>query len=173
MSGTGIDVEPNTSNCPPPALMVLLKCSVPVAISYQTYRSVRYRYGCRTEHNKRSGTGIDAVPNSTQFLIPVCCRTEHTDVSGTGSTGGIYRPCMYRTYLVFHGSTNFCILKLVLCRINRSCLCHRTRRQRPPRQNASSASNYRSIKTGDVESPSLLPLPLLLGKSCMSPACEW
>ena len=53
MSGTGIDVVPYLPKCPVPALM-----------SYRTYRSVGYRYRCRTEL---------------------------TEVSGTGNTGGIYR----------------------------------------------------------------------------------
>ena len=51
-----------------------------------------------------------------------------------------------------------------------------TRRQRPPRYNAVFASKYRSINVGDVESPPLLTLPLLLlllGNSYMSPMCDW
>ena len=84
---------------------------------------------------------------------------------------------MYRTYLVFHGSTNFCILKLVLCSIYRSCLCQRTPRQRTPRYNAVFASKYRSINAGNVESPPLVTLPLLLlllllGNLYMPPVCE-
>ena len=78
MSGTGVGVVPNIVMCPVPALMVLLKCPVPVSISYQTYRSVRYRYGCRTEHNDAmpkltnvSGTGIVAVPNISMCPVPV------------------------------------------------------------------------------------------------------
>ena len=61
-----------------------------------------------------SGTGLGVVPNIVKRPVPVlmpcqthqsfwnryCCRTEHNDLSGTGSTGGIYRPCMYRTYRV-------------------------------------------------------------------------
>ena len=83
MSGTGIDV-PN-----------LPKCPVPVLMSYQTYRSVRYRYVFRTELTEVSGTGIDA-PNLPKCPVPVlmyrtyrnvryrCCRTELTKVSDTG-----------------------------------------------------------------------------------------
>ena len=147
VSGTGLGFLPN-----------LVMCPVPVSILNRIHQGVRYRHDGVTEV---SGTGIHIVstlpkwtvsvwmflPNKTNYPTPVLipcrthqsfwhrcyCRTEHTDVSGTGRTGGIYRPCMYRTYLVFHGSTNFCILMLVLCRINRSCLCQRTRRQRPPR----------------------------------------
>ena len=51
--GTGIHVVPNLPTCP-----------VPVLMSYRTYRSVWYRYWCRTEL---------------------------TEVSGTSNTGGIYR----------------------------------------------------------------------------------
>ena len=43
--------------------------SVPVWMSYRTYRSVRYRY-CRTELTEVSGTGID-VPNLLKCPIPV------------------------------------------------------------------------------------------------------
>ena len=45
--------------------------SVPVWMSYLTCRSIRYRYGCRTEVTEVPGTGIDVVP-------------EVTEVSGTG-----------------------------------------------------------------------------------------
>ena len=64
---------------------LLPKCPVPVLMSYRTYRSVRYRYGCCAEHTEVSGTGIDVVPN-----LPKC------QVPGTGTitdvhtgTGGI------------------------------------------------------------------------------------
>ena len=69
--GIGIHVVPN-----------LPKCAVPVLMSYRTYRSVRYRYECRTEL---------------------------TEVSGTGNTGGmtqyiIYRshPALYATLLIIN-----------------------------------------------------------------------
>ena len=85
VSGTGIDV-PKLPKCPVPVLM------------YRTYRSVRYRYWCRTEVTEASGTGIDIVPNLPTCSVPVlmlyrtyrsvryrywCC-TELTEVSGTG-----------------------------------------------------------------------------------------
>ena len=61
--GTGMDVVPN-----------LPKCPVPVLTSYQTYRSVRYRYDSlyryrryrypyRTELTEVFGSGINVVPN--------------------------------------------------------------------------------------------------------------
>ena len=52
--------------------------------------------------------------------------------------------------------------KLVLCIIGWSCLRERKRGQRPPRASVVSASKYRRILAGDVESPTLLPLLLLL-----------
>ena len=87
MSGAGIDVAPK-----------LPKCPVPVWMSYRTYRSVRYRYGYRTELTKVSGTGIDVVPNMPNCPVPVlmshrayrnvwyrfCCRTELTEVCDKG-----------------------------------------------------------------------------------------
>ena len=65
-----------------------------------------YRYGCRTELTKVSGTGIDVVPNLPKCPVPVLmyrnywsvryrwygCRTELTEVSGTGIL------MSYRTY---------------------------------------------------------------------------
>ena len=60
MSGTGIGVVPN-----------LPKGPVPVFMSYRTYRSVRYRYWCRTELTEVSGAGIDVVPNLPKRPIPV------------------------------------------------------------------------------------------------------
>ena len=58
--GTGIDV-PN-----------LPKCPVPVSMSYPTYRSVRNRYGRRTERTEVPGTGIDVVPNVPKYqAVPV------------------------------------------------------------------------------------------------------
>ena len=58
--GTGMDVVPN-----------LPKCPVPVWMPYRTYRSVRYRYGCRTELTEVFGTGIDVVPNLPKCPVPV------------------------------------------------------------------------------------------------------
>ena len=58
--GTGIHIVPNLPNCP-----------VPVLMTYRSYRSVRYRYWCRTEH---------------------------TELSGTGNTGGMPRYVPYRTH---------------------------------------------------------------------------
>ena len=52
VSGTGMDVVPN-----------LPKCRVRVWMSYRTYQSFGYGYGCRTELTKVSGTGVDVVPN--------------------------------------------------------------------------------------------------------------
>ena len=45
--------------------------SVPVWMSYRTYRSVRYRYWCRTELTEVSGTGIDVVPKLPKYPVPV------------------------------------------------------------------------------------------------------
>ena len=71
-AGTGIDVVPNLPNCPVPVLISNLpKCTIPVLTSHRTYRSVRYRYGCRTELTEVSGTGIDAVPNIPKCRVPV------------------------------------------------------------------------------------------------------
>ena len=83
--------------------------SVPVWMSYRSYRRVRYRYWRRTEVTEVPGTGIDAVPNLTKCPVPVWKsvpvpavpvsisyrsyrnvryrywrRTEVTEVSGTG-----------------------------------------------------------------------------------------
>ena len=58
--GTGIDVVPN-----------LPKCPVPVLMSYRTYRSVHYRYCCRTELTEVSGAGIEVVPNLPKCPVPV------------------------------------------------------------------------------------------------------
>ena len=44
--------------------------SVPVWMSYQTYRSVWCRYWC-TELTEVSGTGIDVVPNLPKCPVPV------------------------------------------------------------------------------------------------------
>ena len=63
VSGTGIDVVPNLPKCLVPVWNFIPITAVPVSMSYRTYRSVRYRYWCRTEL---------------------------TEVSGTGNTGGIY-----------------------------------------------------------------------------------
>ena len=63
----GIDVVPNLPKCPVPVFDVVQnipKFPVPVLMLYRTYRSVWYRY---------------------------LCRTELTEVSSTGNTGGIYR----------------------------------------------------------------------------------
>ena len=86
----------------------VLVFSVPVWMSYRTYRSVRYRYWCRTELTDVSGTGID-VPKLPKCPVPIWKsvpvpavpvsisyrsyrsvryrywrRTELTEVSGTG-----------------------------------------------------------------------------------------
>ena len=58
--GTGIHVVPNFP-----------KFSVPVLLSYRAYRSVRYRYWCRTELTEVSGTGIDVLPNVPKYPVPV------------------------------------------------------------------------------------------------------
>ena len=93
-AGIIIDVVPNLPKSPAPVLM-----------SYRTYRSVRYRYPCRTELAEVSGTGIDVVQNLPKSPAPVLmsyrtyrsvwyrywCRTELNEVSGTGNTAGIYR----------------------------------------------------------------------------------
>ena len=66
-------------------------------MSYRTYRSVRYRYWCRTEVTEVHGTSIDVVPNLPKCPVPVLmsyrsylsvryrywCRTELNEVSGT------------------------------------------------------------------------------------------
>ena len=57
--GTGIDDVPN-----------LLSCPVLVLMSYQSHRSVRYRYPCHTELTEVSGTGIDFVPNISKCPVP-------------------------------------------------------------------------------------------------------
>ena len=63
VSGTGIDV-PNLPKCPVPVWKSVPVPAVPLLMLYRSYRSVRYRY---------------------------CCRTELTEVFGTGNTGGTYR----------------------------------------------------------------------------------
>ena len=68
MSGTGIDVVPNLLKCPVPVLKSVPVPAVPVSMSYRTYRSDRYRYGC-TEVIEVSGTGID-VPKLPKCLVP-------------------------------------------------------------------------------------------------------
>ena len=45
--------------------------SVPAWMSYRAYRSVRYRFWCRTELTEVSGTGLDVVPNLVMRPIPV------------------------------------------------------------------------------------------------------
>ena len=40
-------------------------------MSCRTYRSIRYRYWCRTELTEVSGTGIDVVPNLPKCPVPV------------------------------------------------------------------------------------------------------
>ena len=82
--------------------------SVPVWMSHQTYRSVRYRYEslyryrryrypCRTELTEVSGTVIDVIPNLPKCpvpVIPAVClgayRTEHT-------LGILYTPLIRNT----------------------------------------------------------------------------
>ena len=61
--------------------------SVPVWMSYRTYRSVRYRYWC-TELTEASGTGIDVVPNLPKCPVPVIPAIY---------TGGMPRYVPYRT----------------------------------------------------------------------------
>ena len=97
---------------------------------YQTYRSVWYRYWCRTELTEVSGTGIDVVPNLPKCPVPVLtslpvpavpvsiscrtfqyrywCHTEPTAVSGTGindvtnlATCPVPVLMSYRTYRSF------------------------------------------------------------------------
>ena len=72
--------------------------SVPAWMSYHNYRSVWYRYWCRTEITEVSGTGIDVVPSLKKCPVPVLvscwtyrsvrhryrCRTKVNKVSGTG-----------------------------------------------------------------------------------------
>ena len=66
MSGTGtrIDLVPKWSKYPLPVCKSAPVPTIPVSMSCRTYRSVWYRYWCRTEL---------------------------TEVSGTSNTGGIYR----------------------------------------------------------------------------------
>ena len=86
VSGTGIDVVPNLPNCPVPVLML-----------YRTYRSVRYRYGCRTELTEVFGAGIDIAPNLPKCPVPVLtsdrCPYRYT-------LGCMYRRYMHRVYPV-------------------------------------------------------------------------
>ena len=42
-----------------------------VWMSYRRYRSVRYRYGCRTELTEVSGTSMDIVPKLPKCPVPV------------------------------------------------------------------------------------------------------
>ena len=102
--------------------------SVPVWMSHRTYRSVRYRYWCRTELTDVSGTGmkvctgtggtgIPVVPNIPKWPLPLWmyrsypsvryrywCRTEHTEVTTTGMDVPNLPKCpvpvlrSYRTY---------------------------------------------------------------------------
>ena len=75
VSGTGIDVVPNLPKCPVPVWTSVPVPTVLVSMSYRTYRSVRYRYWCRTELTEVSGTG------KRRYIPPVCLgtyRTEHT-----------------------------------------------------------------------------------------------
>ena len=58
-SGTGNHIVPK-----------LPKCPVPVLESHRSYRSVRYRYPCRTEVTEVSGTGSD-VPKLLKRPVPV------------------------------------------------------------------------------------------------------
>ena len=58
--GTGMDVVPS-----------LPKCAVTVLMSHRSYRSVRYRYGCRTELTEVYGTGMDIVPSLLKCPVPV------------------------------------------------------------------------------------------------------
>ena len=74
VSGTGIDV-PSLPKSPVPVWTSVPVPAVPVSMSYRTYRSVRYRYWCRTELTEVSGTG------KRRYIPPVCLgtyRTEHT-----------------------------------------------------------------------------------------------
>ena len=54
--------------------------SVPVWMSYRTYRSVRYRYWCRTDLTEVSGTG-DTGGIYRQYIPPVCLGTHRTEHS--------------------------------------------------------------------------------------------
>ena len=83
MAGTGIDFVPNLPACPLPVCKSVPVPSVPVSISYRTYRAVRYRYPYRTELTKVSGTGIDVVQNLLKCPAPVipavCLGTYHIE----------------------------------------------------------------------------------------------
>ena len=81
---TGIHIVPN-----------LPKCPAPVWVSYRTYRSVRYRYRCCTEHTEVSGTGIDAVPNLAKCPVPVLI-LYRTYRSVRYRYGSLYRYRRYR-----------------------------------------------------------------------------
>ena len=59
---SSMDVVPIFPRCPAP-----LWKSVPVSMSYGTYRSVRYRYWRRTELSEVSDTSMEVVPN-----LPKC-----------------------------------------------------------------------------------------------------
>ena len=71
MSGAGVDVVPNLPKCPVPVINSVPAPAVPVSISYRTYRSVRYRYGCLPELTEVSGTDIDVIPNLPKRPVPV------------------------------------------------------------------------------------------------------
>ena len=84
VSGTGIEVIPN-----------LLKCWVPVLMSYRTYRNVWYRYYVVPKLPKCAvpvwkSVPVPAVPVSMSYLTHwsvryrYWCRTELTVASGTG-----------------------------------------------------------------------------------------
>ena len=49
VSGIGIDVVPSLPKCLVPVWKSVSVPAVPVSISYRNYRSIRYRYWCRTE----------------------------------------------------------------------------------------------------------------------------
>ena len=73
-------------------------------MSYRTYRSVRYRYGYRTELTEVSGTGIDVVPNLPKCPVPVWIsyrtyRSGSVMVIPAVCTGGMHRYVPYRTHL--------------------------------------------------------------------------
>ena len=84
--GTGIDDVPN-----------LMKCPVPVLMSYRIYRSIQYRYWCGTELTEVSGSGIDDVPDLPKCPVPVLYR--------------IYRSIQYRYRC---GTELICVCLLIM-----------------------------------------------------------
>ena len=90
----GIDVVPNTPRCPVPVWKSGPVPAVPVSISYRSYRSVRYRYWCRTEVTEVSVTGIEVVSNLPKRPAPVISAVY---------TGGTPWSVPYRTHPCYNG----------------------------------------------------------------------